>query len=74
MQDTKILQLDVPLVTSILISVLQDPTEIVLGEEIVSSGMNGPYTVKKHSFQYISIVKVLEQLLNQVDIFSQVRT
>ena len=40
---------------------------------MVSSGVNGPFKVKKHSFQYISVIKVLQQFLNQVDIFSQVR-
>jgi hypothetical protein len=28
--------------------------------------------VKTHSFQYISFIKALEQLLNQVDVYSQV--
>ncbi|XP_046852978.1 uncharacterized protein LOC124446190 [Xenia sp. Carnegie-2017] len=50
-----------------------DPIEIVLGEEVVTSEVNGQFRVKKHSFQYIPIIKVLEQLLNQIDIMSQVR-
>lgn len=49
---------------------VQEPVEIVLGEEIINteSGRNGTIKVKKHSFQYVSIIKVLELLLNQVDI------
>lgn len=40
---------------------------------MVTSEVNGQFRVKKHSFQYIPIIKVLEQLLNQIDIMSQVR-
>ena len=47
----------------------QDPKEIVLGEEVINAGTGGPFKIKKHSFQYVSIIKVLEQLLNQVDMF-----
>ncbi|CAB4007939.1 uncharacterized protein LOC110246895 [Paramuricea clavata] len=50
-----------------------NPIEIVLGEEYIhnENSRNGS-KVKTHSFQYISFIKVLEQLLNQVDVFSQV--
>jgi hypothetical protein len=62
--------------TKICNIVLQDPKEIVLGEEIIGSHtdcVGRTLKVKKHAYQYVSIVKVLEQLLNQVDIFSQVK-
>ena len=50
--------------------------EIVLGEEIIGSHTEHKevsFQVKKHSYHYVSIVKVREQLLNQMDIFSQVK-
>ena len=53
----------------------QEPEEIVLGEELIDPGPNveGQLRVKKHSYQYISIVKVLQKLLNQCDVYSQVQ-
>lgn len=53
----------------------QNPVEVVLGEEIIGSHTEhkeGSFKVKKHSYQYVSIVEVLQQLLNQMDILSQV--
>ena len=53
---------------------IQEPEEIVLGEEIINTatGNKRRFKVKRHSYRYVPDLKVLQQLLNQVDVFSQV--
>lgn len=59
-----------------VITFFQDPIEIVLGEQYVHDQNieKSSIKVKTHSYQYVSPIKLLEQLLNQVDVFSQVNT
>ncbi|XP_028418042.1 uncharacterized protein LOC114542794 isoform X2 [Dendronephthya gigantea] len=51
-----------------------NPIEIVLGEKYMydENTTNGSSKVKVHSFQYISFIQVLQQLLNQIDVYSQI--
>ncbi len=53
----------------------QDAIEIVLGEQYVQDHNieNSAVKVRTYSYQYVSPIKLLEQLLNQVDVFLQVK-